>query len=55
MKQSIVAAALALAVVPLGAGSQDKADTPSESRDITHRGCVGPGTDKDTFVMTHVT
>ena len=55
MKQSIVAAALALAVVPLGAGSQDKADTPSESRDITLRGCVVPGTDKDTFVMTHVT
>jgi hypothetical protein len=55
MKKSLMAAALALAAAPLGAWAQDSAPKPSEPREITLRGCVVPGLDKDTFVLTHVT
>ena len=49
--------AAAMAVAPLAASPQDKDDSlkVAKSREITLRGCVVPGQDKDTFVMTHVT
>jgi hypothetical protein len=55
MKQALMAAAVALALTPMAAWSQDKAPGASESREITLRGCVVPGQDKDTYVLTHVT
>jgi hypothetical protein len=45
MKRSLMVAALALALAPAGS---------AQSREITLRGCVTPGVDKGTYVLTHV-
>ena len=60
MKQSLMAAAVALVAMPLTAWSQDKPDTASpsstsESREITLRGCVVPGQEQGTYVLSRVT
>lgn len=51
MQRSLIAIAIALAVAPL-AGAAQKPD--SKNREITFHGCVMPGVDKDTYVMTQV-
>jgi hypothetical protein len=60
MKQSLMAAAVALVALPLTAWSQDKPETASpsstaESREITLRGCVVPGQEQGTYVLSGVT
>jgi hypothetical protein len=55
MKQSLIAAAVALVAMPLSAWSQDRSDKAPQSREITLRGCVVPGQEKDTYVLSHVT
>ena len=45
MKRTLMAAALALAVAPAAS---------AQSRESTLRGCVTPGVDKGTYVLTHV-
>ena len=41
--------------MPLSAWSQDKPEKSSESREITLRGCVVPGLESGTYVLSHVT
>jgi hypothetical protein len=53
MSRSLIALAMVLAAAPLAAASQD-ANAGSKTKEITLHGCVMPGTDKDTYVMTQV-
>ena len=51
MSRSLIALAVALAVVPAAAASQQANST---NREITFHGCVMPGTDRGTYVVTQV-
>jgi hypothetical protein len=55
MKRTCMAALFALAVVPCGAVAQDRDSNAEERREITLRGCVVPGENDDTYVLTRVT
>jgi hypothetical protein len=45
MKRTLMVAALTLAIAPVAS---------AQNREITLRGCVTPGVDKGTYVLTHV-
>jgi hypothetical protein len=51
MSRSLIALAMVLATAPLAAASQDASSTRKE---ITFHGCVMPGVDRDTYVITQV-
>jgi hypothetical protein len=51
MSRSLIALAIVLAAVPLAAASQTANSTEKK---ITFHGCVMPGTEKDTYVITQV-
>jgi hypothetical protein len=61
MKWSATAAALLIAAAPMAAASQQSSAQPraaaagSDTQRITLHGCVRPGIEKDTFLMTDVT
>jgi hypothetical protein len=51
MQRSLIALTMVLAAAPF-AGASQSPDTPS--KEIMFHGCVMPGVDKDTYVMTQV-
>src|SRR5688572_9309793 len=51
MQRSLIALVMVIATAPL-AGAAQNADP--KKKEITLHGCVMPGTDKDTYVLTQV-
>ena len=54
MSRSLIAFAMVMATVPFAAAQNAPAQKADSKKEITLHGCVMPGTDNDTYVMTQV-
>lgn len=54
MKRSALAVTVALALSPLAASAQNAGGAAAAKREVVLHGCVMPGTDRNSYVMTKV-
>ena len=54
MKLAGIVAAVAISAIPLPAAAQKDSAAPSASKAITLRGCVAPGADKGTYILSQL-